>query len=221
MTANGNEAVRARDEPDGSRAADSPTIKTRDAGNTRRLLLTAARTRFARDGYSATTVRDIAADANVNVALINRYFASKEGLFEACLNTVEELDALDETSSTLEQMIQNMAARVAELPSDSYPLQLLLLLRSSGDEKADAIRRSILHSYSERIAATAGWSPDDESSEHLLLRAQIALATSLGIVLLRSSSGLEPLSSASAGELTDPLGDLLASLLEPPSVQRE
>ena len=67
--------------------------RARDAVNTRRLLLEAARRRFAHDGYGATTSRDIAADAGVNVALINRYFVSKEGLFEACLaRTVQELD---------------------------------------------------------------------------------------------------------------------------------
>ncbi|MBM7473108.1 hypothetical protein [Subtercola frigoramans] len=61
---------------------------------------------------------------------------------------------------------------------------------------------------------------DDASREHLLLRAQIALATSLGVVLLRSSSGLEPLSSARVNELSDPLGDVLAALLQNQSVVR-
>ena len=38
-------------------------VRSRDAAGTRQLLLQAARIRFARDGYSATTVRDIANDA--------------------------------------------------------------------------------------------------------------------------------------------------------------
>jgi AcrR family transcriptional regulator len=37
--------------------------RSRDAAKTRQLLLDSARRRFAHDGYSATTVRDIAADA--------------------------------------------------------------------------------------------------------------------------------------------------------------
>jgi AcrR family transcriptional regulator len=44
-----------------------------------------------RDGYAATSVRDIAADADVNVALINRYFRSKAGLLEACLAATANL----------------------------------------------------------------------------------------------------------------------------------
>ncbi len=59
--------------------------RRRDAAETRNLLLTAARSRFAANGYTATTVREIADDAGVNVSLISRYFSSKEGLFEACL----------------------------------------------------------------------------------------------------------------------------------------
>src|ERR1700744_3072446 len=60
-------------------------VRHRDADETRQRLLQAARQRFAQDGYAATTVRDIAMEAGVNVALINRYFTSKEGLFEAYL----------------------------------------------------------------------------------------------------------------------------------------
>ena len=61
------------------------TARRRDAGRTRRRLLDAARERFAADGFSSTTVRQVADDAGVDVALIKRYFGSKEGLFEACL----------------------------------------------------------------------------------------------------------------------------------------
>src|SRR3954467_2700576 len=71
-------------------APPRPSSPPRDAGRTRQLLLDAARRRFAEDGYAATTVRDIAEDAGVNVALTSRYFTSKEGLFEACLSTAGE-----------------------------------------------------------------------------------------------------------------------------------
>src|SRR6187401_3364537 len=74
-------------------AQDELTRSGRDANATRRALIRAARRRFATEGYRATTVRHIAADVGVNVALINRYFDSKEGLFEACMmRTSDELD---------------------------------------------------------------------------------------------------------------------------------
>src|SRR4051794_14153604 len=90
-----------------------PGARRRDAAGTRQLLLDAARRRFAGNGYTATTVRDIADDAGVNVALINRYFTSKEGLFEACLvGAVDDLDRTVAADLTLEQITHAMARQL-------------------------------------------------------------------------------------------------------------
>jgi AcrR family transcriptional regulator len=191
-------------------ASDAP--RARDADTTRQLLLAAARRRFALDGYSSTTVRDIASDAGVNVALINRYFTSKEGLFEACLSYVAiEFDR--PASRTIAQVAQSVVTRISAALDDEQMLQLLLLLRSSGDERADLIRRDTLRSFAEKIASVAGWTPGDPDTQPLLLRAEIGIATALGMALLRASSGLEPLDSADADELAGPLGDVFAALL--------
>lgn len=188
--------------------------RSRDAEKTRRLLLESARRRFAYDGYSATTVRDIATDAGVNVALINRYFGSKEGLFSACLaRAVEQLDPPEDGAATFDRMVTSLVTRVADLPSGEHPLELLLLIRSSGDEQADRIRRETLDSYTERMAEIAGWNPDDPATDPLLLRAQIAIATAFGIVMLRASTGIEPLASATRTALEAPLGDVISALL--------
>lgn len=53
----------------------------RDAQATRTRLLLAARRAFSERGFECTTVREIASDAAVNPALINRYFGGKEQLF--------------------------------------------------------------------------------------------------------------------------------------------
>lgn len=197
--------------------------RSRDASNTRQQLLQAARRRFAFDGYSATTVRDIATDVGVNVALINRYFTSKEGLFEACLASAgEQLDRPEAGEVTVDQILKNTVSHVACSPTrdDPLQLQLLLMLRSSGDERADAIRRNMIRSFAERMAAAAGWQPTDADGERVVLRAQIALATAIGIVLLRSSTGVEPLTSASEEELSRPLGEVLGLLLSPSDTGR-
>jgi len=195
----------------------SNTVRTRDADGTRQRLLQSARYRFARDGYSGTTVREIASDAGVNVALINRYFTSKEGLFAACLRwVVEDLDPSTNAQQSVDQILETMVNQLAGLPSGAHAPQLLLLLRSSGDQRADEIRRTTLKSFAEAMAAAAGWRPETTNSEALLLRAQIALSTALGVVLLRSSTGLEPLTSATAQELREPLRDTLETLLSAP-----
>ncbi|MGO4448586.1 TetR/AcrR family transcriptional regulator [Phyllobacterium sp. TAF24] len=53
----------------------------RDAGETRGRILQAAKLHFSRQGYDHVGVREIAGDAGVNAALVNRYFGSKEELF--------------------------------------------------------------------------------------------------------------------------------------------
>ncbi|MFD1713911.1 TetR family transcriptional regulator [Amnibacterium flavum] len=189
----------------------------RDAALTRRALVRAARRRFATEGYRATTVREIAADAGVNVALINRYFTSKEGLFAACMiRTSDELDIrTPDRPSDLDGVIDRLVAHVVLAPDSDDPLQLLLLLRSSGDENADLIRRNTLEHFTRKLAAAAGWNADDPGTAPVLLRAQLAIATSLGVVMLRTSAAVQPVASADIDELTDALRDIFRALLTP------
>jgi len=53
---------------------------------TRRVLLGAAITRFAREGYRATSVADIARDAGLSPTAAYAYFPSKEALFVAAVD---------------------------------------------------------------------------------------------------------------------------------------
>jgi len=206
---NGTPAVMDDDQ---DRTAGAP--RNRDADATRQLLLRSARRRFALDGYGSTTVRDIASDAGVNVALINRYFDSKEGLFEACLaHAAEQFDR--PAVPSLERAIQTVVDRVAVGPGSEDSFHMMLLLRTSGDERADAIRRKTLRNFSERMATLAGWTPDAEGGDALLLRAEVAICASLGITLLRSTTGLEPLASATADDLAGPIHALFLALLAP------
>lgn len=52
-----------------------------DGERTRGKILAAAEREFAEKGYDLTSVREISRRAGVNVALANRYFGSKEGLY--------------------------------------------------------------------------------------------------------------------------------------------
>ncbi|GGM54829.1 TetR/AcrR family transcriptional regulator [Dactylosporangium sucinum] len=188
--------------------------RRRDAAATRLLLLRAARRRFAGTGYAATTVREVADDAGVNVALISRYFESKEGLFAACL--ADAVAELRRTTGeiTFAELPEAIAARVADAGPDGRPSEvLMLLLRSSGDERADAIRRRVLRSYAERLVAAAG---GDQGDDDAVLRAELLLAASMGVVLFRSS-GLEPLAAAGPADLVGPLRALVGALLTPRS----
>ncbi|MGY2061462.1 helix-turn-helix domain-containing protein, partial [Nocardia gipuzkoensis] len=59
--------------------------RKRDSGATRAAILGAAQELFAERGYERATVRDIAARAGVNQALLFRYFGNKDELFRAAI----------------------------------------------------------------------------------------------------------------------------------------
>lgn len=58
----------------------------RAAASTREGILAAAQACFAAQGFVATTIKDIAAEAGVNSALLYYYFRDKENLYQAALD---------------------------------------------------------------------------------------------------------------------------------------
>lgn len=66
-------------------AQDTSSKRDAPAPNTQARLKSVAQTLFWSRGYSNVSLRDIARGAGVDVALIGRYFGSKEGLFDQTL----------------------------------------------------------------------------------------------------------------------------------------
>jgi len=62
--------------------------------NSRGVIVDAARARFARDGYEATTIRGVASDAGVDPSLVMQFFGSKEGLF---VSMIEQTTAMSDS----------------------------------------------------------------------------------------------------------------------------
>jgi AcrR family transcriptional regulator len=94
--------------------------KTPDT-NTETKILTAARTVFHKKGFAATRTRDIAKEADMNLALLNYYFRSKRRLYELIM--FETLTSFFQTMGmvfndetfTLEKKIQLVAAKYIDL----------------------------------------------------------------------------------------------------------
>jgi AcrR family transcriptional regulator len=57
---------------------------------TRAALVSAAITRFARDGYRATTLASIAEDAGISPTAVYRHFSDKDAIFEAAVDADAE-----------------------------------------------------------------------------------------------------------------------------------
>ncbi|WP_228373049.1 TetR/AcrR family transcriptional regulator [Demequina maris] len=197
--------------------------RPRDAEATRAALLHAGMRFFTQHGYGATTVRQIADEAGVNVALINRYFTSKEGLFEACLveagavleNAAAEVAPDEAGSADDDGVTARIAAAISRQATGTRaadePHSLLLLLRSSGDDDAERLRLAMLAGYAEKLAGAAGWTRGDDDA--VLLRAQVLLATAVGIAVLRAAEGFAPLAQATHAQLRPVMRDTVEALL--------
>jgi AcrR family transcriptional regulator len=167
-------------------AGGSPRRRPRDAAATRADLLRAARQRFAKDGYDRVSVRDIAADADVNVALINRYFGSKEGLFVEALSSAGRFP--DVLAASPADLPAKLLARILDQP-DAYGGEnpLAALLRSSGHQGvAGRMRAQIDEDLTRRLAAL---SPESDAP----IRADLFVALMLGIGVLHTVIRKPPL----------------------------
>ena len=126
----------------------SRTGRRPGAPDTRDAILAVARRRFASRGYDATSVRDIAAAANVDPALVIHYFGTKEGLFVAATGLPDGLPVLLESLAVLplhEFAPALVRAYLQLIDSDGSRNAILALVRSAvSNDKAAATLREFL-----------------------------------------------------------------------------
>lgn len=102
----------------------------------------AAKTVFHKKGYSATRTRDIAEEANINLALLNYYFRSKENLFQVImLETMQTFfksltDVFNDTNTSFEEKVELLAERYIDvlLANPEIPVFILNELRNQPEE---------------------------------------------------------------------------------------
>lgn len=120
--------------------AESGTRK-RNAAATREALLKAATARFARDGYENVSLRDIAAEAGVDVSLVSRYFGGKEELFGAVLNACPPPDEV--FTGEKSTWGRRIAAMLVRDPIHDGKLDVLqIILRSASSPVAAGVIRT-------------------------------------------------------------------------------
>jgi AcrR family transcriptional regulator len=181
-----------------------------DGGQAREQILVAARSQFAAHGYDGATMRAIAADAGVDVALVSYYFGPKSALFVASLRLpVNPADVIDGllagTRTDLGTRLLRRLLTVWDDPTTGAPL--VSVLRSStsqGELLRDFLERQILVRLSGAIDA-----PDAE------LRAAAAATQILGLVFARYVLRVEPVASAGHDELVSLIGPTLQRYLVP------
>ena len=115
--------------------------KTAKALRTQAAILKAAQELFAGQGYERTTVREIAARASIDPAMVMRYFGSKEGLFARA--TAFDLRLPDLTKIARHRLGATLVAHFLEIWEGSLStgsLTSLLRAAATNDDAAAAIR---------------------------------------------------------------------------------
>ena len=113
----------------------------RDAARTAQTILRAAQELFAARGYTTTGVREVAALAGVNSALVRRYFGSKEGLLRAA---VEEFLIIDVFCEGARADFGVRSVRLL-LNAETLPNPVAMMILATADPAARALCADLLH----------------------------------------------------------------------------
>ncbi|WP_433442146.1 TetR/AcrR family transcriptional regulator [Nonomuraea sp. CA-141351] len=180
----------------------------RDREATRARLLEAARLRFARGGYDATSVRDIAGDVGVDATLIFRYFGSKKGLFDEATADIPQ-DLLEGPQEELvARMLRTVVFADWAMYGGEHPL--VAMLRSSAHEDTrQRIRQEVCDTYVRALE-------DLVQGEDAQLRAELLSAWLVGIGILRSVVATPALAGAAAADLAPHVETVASGLLGRP-----
>ncbi len=186
---------------------DAIPQRKRNAALTREAILDAARRVFTLRGYDGCGIREIASEAGVNVALINRYFGSKLGLFSEAVLFDAEVDAL--LSMPIEDMADDLSMLLTTKPLTKPDFDITLaVLRSVSNIAATEAVAQKFHDWFVMVLA------DRLTGDNRQHRAEMILSVIAGVDLMRRvcrSPGL-----AENGIVAQPyLRDMLWSLIYP------
>lgn len=130
---------------------DATPPRRRNAAATKAQILAAAQQAFAELGYSQTGIRHIATLAGIDSALIQRYYGSKAGLFEAALS-----DAIPRFHDMEIERPQLGERLTAEFLANLFDLRAhSMIVLSAGDTEAREICERTLNTQA--IAPLAEW----------------------------------------------------------------
>lgn len=165
------------------------TSRPKSAAATSQTILAAARARFLQESYESVGLRDIAGDAGVDVALVSRYFGSKEELFRNVLGMGGKEDILpaDMANAEIPAYLARLFMEEGGQEGAEHLEHLLIILRSASSPAASQIVRETLKiDVLEPLAGRL----EGEQPE---VRASLSMAIWLGMTVLRTMMSVEPL----------------------------
>lgn len=160
---------------------------------TRERIAAAAGELFAERGLDATSIRAIAASAEVDPSLVLHYFGSKRALFVTVTQIPFDLDALaaiigDGDDPTVGERIVRFALRAWDDPG-TRPAFLGILRSAVTDANAAALLRDVISRGPVAVIEGLGV-PDAE------LRAELVGSHLIGLMMARHVLRIEPIASA-------------------------
>jgi AcrR family transcriptional regulator len=182
--------------------------RAKNAAATREAIRVAAGLRFLGESYENVGLRDIAGDVGVDVALVGRYFGSKEQLFKEVLRgTRGELLEPGIDAAKLPAFLAKLATEKDRSDSREHLDRLLIILRSVSSPTASGlVREAFRADVLDPIARVLG-GPDGH------MRASLALANQMGTTILKTIMCVEPLCGGDQQQVRDELTHLLGAAL--------
>lgn len=179
-------------------------------------IVDAAREHFMRDGYEKATVRRIAAEAGVDVAMVYYHFGNKEGLFNASvLDTPQH--PLHQLANLLDEGPDEIGARlvrdVVQRWDGGASFDLLLTVFRSAD--IHPLARKLLHDtlagpVAQRVSTEFG-------VDNAELRVELVTVHLVGLAFARYQLKIEPMASASIDDLVAWMGPTVQRYLTDPN----
>lgn len=184
------------------------TARAASASATREAIGRAARRLFNRQGYAGTSVRQIAAEAGADPALVIRYFGSKEHLF---LETVPVEGRFDHvTNGPLEGLGQRLVlSLLTEAPELTFSIWRAMLRASDSDLVRQRLIAAMEEMFIEPLAPRL-------VGPHAELRARLVAAQISGLLDAVAILGDARISDASTEQLVGFYGRSIQTLVDPP-----
>ena len=195
------------------------TGRWRTGQQSKQRIVEVAREHF-KHGYEQATVRRIAADAGVDVAMVYYFFGNKEGLFNAAVIDIPE-HPLHQLATLLDDGHDRVGARLVRRfiehwdAGDTFD-PLLAVWRSAADQP---IAKKLLHDtlagpVAERVAA-------DFDVDDAVLRVELVASHLMGLAFARYQLRIEPIASTGIDELVAWVGPTVQQYLTGPTPTAE
>jgi AcrR family transcriptional regulator len=196
---------------DGATAKDATARDSgparRDAEATKAAILRAARHLLARHAHGDITLKAVAERAGVSAPLVVKYFGNKDALFARVMSFAKDADAL--LDAPLEELGRHMVRHVlvSQRERGADPVLRIAFAPLHG-EHGDVLRANFRAQVTERLAARLT-GPDAG------LRAELAVATLLGLGVMFGVARGPELRAATVEEIADRYGPTVQAHLTP------